>query len=72
MAQIDSDNFVSDKLPTYKQRSQTRRFTYTVIVELFTTVKKEIIKHADISEGIIIDRQHLTNLRFVDAAALFN
>ena len=54
---------------SYKQISQTRR---SILVGLFTAVTEEIMKHADISEGIIIDRQHLTNLRFVDAAALFN
>ena len=33
---------------------------------------KEVFKKADISEGVNVDRENLTNLRFADDVALFN
>ena len=40
--------------------------------KLFTAVTEEVFKKADISEGVNVDGENLTNLRFVDDAALFN
>ena len=39
--------------------------------KLFTAVKEEVFKKADISEGINVDGENLTNLRFADDVALF-
>ena len=33
---------------------------------------EEVFKKADVSKGIDVDREHLTNLRFADDVALFN
>ena len=40
--------------------------------KLFTAVMEEVFKKADISEGVNVDGENLTNLRFVDDVALFN
>ena len=40
--------------------------------KLFTAVIEEVFKKADISEGINVDGENLTNLRFVEDVALFN
>ena len=40
--------------------------------KLFTAVMEEVFKKADISEGINVDGENLTNLKFADDAALFN
>ena len=40
--------------------------------KLFTAVMEEVFKKADISEGINVDGENLTNLRFADNVALFN
>ena len=40
--------------------------------KLFTAVMEEVFKKADISEGINVDGENLTNLRFADDAAIFN
>ena len=40
--------------------------------KLFTVVMEKVFKKADISEGINVDGENLTNLRFVDDVALFN
>ena len=40
--------------------------------KLFTAVMEEVFKNADISEGINVDGENLTNLRFADDVALFN
>ena len=40
--------------------------------ELFTAVMEEVFKKADISEGVKVDGENLTNLRFVKDFALFN
>ena len=39
---------------------------------LFTAVVEEVFKKADISEGVSVDGENLTNLRFADEVALFN
>ena len=48
------------------QRSQTRRST------LFTAVMEEVFKKAEISEGVNVDGENLSNLRFADDVALLN
>ena len=40
--------------------------------KLFTAVMKEAFKKADISEGVNVDGENLTNLRFADDVAIFN
>ena len=40
--------------------------------KLFTVVMEEVFKKADISEGVNVDGENLTNLRFADDVALFN
>ena len=40
--------------------------------KLFTAVMEKVFKKADISEGINVDGENLTNLRFADDVALFN
>ena len=40
--------------------------------KLFTAVMEEVFKKADISEGIHVDGENPTNLRFADNVALFN
>ena len=40
--------------------------------KLFTSVMEEVFKEADISEGVNVDGENLTNLRFADDVALFN
>ena len=40
--------------------------------KLFTAVMEEVFKKADISEGVNIDGENLTNLRFADDVAFFN
>ena len=38
----------------------------------FTAVTEEVFKKADISEGINVDGENLTNLRFANDIVLFN
>ena len=40
--------------------------------KLFTAVMEEVFKKADISEGVHVDGENLTNLRFAYDVALFN
>ena len=40
--------------------------------KLFTAVMEEVFKKADICEGVNVDGENLTNLRFADDVALFN
>ena len=40
--------------------------------KLITAVIEEVLKKADISEGVNVDGEDLTNLRFADDVALFN
>ena len=40
--------------------------------KLFTAVMEEVFKKADISEGVNVDGENLTNLRFADDVVLFN
>ena len=40
--------------------------------KLFTAVMEEVFKKADISEGVNVDGENLTNLRFAGDVALFN
>ena len=40
--------------------------------KLFIAVMEEVFKKADISEGVNVDGENLTYLRFADDVALFN
>ena len=40
--------------------------------KLFTAVMEEVFKKADISEGVNVNGENLTNLRFANDVALFN
>ena len=40
--------------------------------KLFTAVMDEVFKKAEISEGVNVDGENLTNLRFADDVALVN
>ena len=40
--------------------------------KLFTAVMEEVFKKADISEGVSVNGENFTNLRFTDNVALFN
>ena len=40
--------------------------------KLFTAVIEKVFKKADISDGVNVDGENLTNLRFSDDVALFN
>ena len=40
--------------------------------KLFTAVMEDVFKKADISEGVNVDGENLTNLRFADDVAFFN
>ena len=67
-ARIHLDNLVSDKFPINRGVRQRDAFS----PKLFTSVTEEIFKSAEISKGINVHGEHLTNLRFADHAALFN
>ena len=41
-------------------------------LKLFTAVMEEVFKKADISEGVDVNVENLTDLRFADDVALFN
>ena len=43
-----------------------------LLPKLFAAVMEEVFKKADISEGINIDGENLTTLRFADDVVLFN
>ena len=58
---------MSDELPVNRGVRQGDPLT----PKLFTAVKEEVFKKADISEGINVDGENLTNLRFADDVALF-
>ena len=40
--------------------------------KLFAAVMEEVFQKADISEGVNVDGENLTNLRFTDDIAIFN
>ena len=59
---------MSDEFPTHRGVRQGD----PVSPKLFTAAMEEVFKKADISEGVNVDGEQLTNLRFADDVALFN
>ena len=62
------DKLVSTEFPIHRGVRQGEPLS----PKLFTAVIEEIFKKADISEGVNVDEENLTNLRFADAVALLN
>ena len=67
-ARIHSDKLVSDEFPIHREVRQGDPLS----PKLFTAVMEEVFKKADMSEGVNVDVENLTNLRFADDDALFN
>ena len=67
-ARVHLDKLVSTEFPN-TQRSQTRR---SLSPKLFTAVMEEVFKKAEISGGVNVDGENLSNLRFADDVALLN
>ena len=67
-ARIHLDKSVSDEFPIHRGVRQGDPLS----PKLFTAVMEEVFKKADISEGVNVDRENLTNLRFADDVSLFN
>ena len=59
---------MSDEFPIHRGVTQGDPLS----PKLFTAVMEEVFKKADISEGVNVDGENLTNLMFVDDVALFN
>ena len=68
IARIPLDKSVSDEFPIHRGVRQGGPLSPT----LFTAVMEEVFKKADISEGVNVDGETLTNLRLADDVALFN
>ena len=62
------DKLVSTEFPMHRRVRQGDPFS----PKLFTAVTEEVFKKADIYEGVNVDGENLTNLRFADDVALFN
>ena len=67
-ARIHLDKLVSDEFLIHRGVRQGDPLS----PKLFTAVMEEVFKKADISEGVNVDGENLTNLRFADDDALFN
>ena len=67
-ARVHLDKLVSTEFPIHRGVRQGDPLS----PKLFTAVMEEVFKKADISEGVNVDGENLTNLRFVDDVALFN
>ena len=67
-ARIHLDKLVSDEFPIHRGARQGDPLS----PKLFTAVMEEVFKKADISEGVNVDGENLTNLRFADDVTLFN
>ena len=63
-ARIHLDKLVSGEFPIHRQEDP-------LSPTLFTTVMEEVFKKVDVSEGVNVDGENLTNLRFADDVALF-
>ena len=67
-ARVHLDKLVSTEFPVHRGVRQGDPLS----PKLFTAVMEEVFKNADISEGVNVDGENLTNLRFADDVALFN
>ena len=67
-ARIHLDKSVSDECPINRGVRQGEQ----LLPKLFTAVMEAVVKKADISEGINVYGENLTNLRFADDVDLFN
>ena len=67
-ARVHLDKQVSTEFPIHRGVRQGDPLS----PKLFTTIVEEVFKKADISEGVNVDGENLTNLRFADDVALFN
>ena len=67
-ARIHLDKLVSDEFPIHRGVRQGDPLS----PKLFTALMEEVCKKADISEGVNVNGENLTNLRFTNDVALFN
>ena len=67
-ARIHLDKLESDKFPIHRGVRQGDPLS----PKLFTAVMEEVFKKTDISEGVNVDGENLTNLRFADDVAIFS
>ena len=67
-AMVHLDKLVSTEFPVHRGARQGDPLS----PKLFTAVMEEVFKKADISGGVNVDRENLTNLRFADDVALFD
>ena len=67
-ARIHLDKLVSDEFPIHRGVRQGDPLS----PKLFTAVMKAVFKKADISEGVNVNGENLTNVRFTNDVALFN
>ena len=67
-ARVHLDKLVTPEFPVHRGVRQGDPLS----PKLFTAVMEEVFKKADISEGVNVDGENLTNLRFADDVALFN
>ena len=67
-ARVHLDKLVSTEFPIHRGVRQGDPLS----PKLFTAVMEEVLKKADISEGVSVEGENLTNLRLADDVALFN
>ena len=67
-SRIHIDKLVSDEFPINRGARQGDLLS----PKLFTAVMEAVFKKVDISEGITVDGENLTNIRFANDVALFN
>ena len=67
-ARVHLDKLVSTEFPIHRGVRQGDPLS----PKLFRAVMDEVFKKADISEGVNVDGENQTNLRFADDVALFN
>ena len=68
LVRVHLDKLVSTEFPIHRGVRQGDPLS----PKLFTAVMEEVFKKADISEGVNVDGENLTNLRFAYDVALFN
>ena len=67
-ARVHLDKLVSTEFPIHRGVRQGDPLS----PKLFTAVMEEVFKKAEISEGVNVDGENLSNLRFADDVALLN